>query len=190
MSWPRPARGEAHPVQYVVYADDGILYSEPFSNMRCQQRRCPQRRGKPAPVGARNQVCAQLLQLPWCELACSARTCLVVYAAKAVFYCPPQPVAYGRVRLVKGGSYGVVTWSKIGTHRIVFSSQVVCQDVPTCNLDTTYTDIPSFLMAYASSLSLALGFSSSLCIRRSRAAPMPYMSQSLNGFQQRRFLGP
>jgi len=31
----------------------------------------------------------------------------------------------------------VVTWSKIRTQRIVFSSQVVCQDVPTCNLDTT-----------------------------------------------------
>jgi len=33
----------------------------------------------------------------------------------------------------------VVTWFKIGTQRIVFSSQVVCQDVPTCNLDTTFT---------------------------------------------------
>jgi len=30
----------------------------------------------------------------------------------------------------------VVTWSEIGTQRIVFSS-LVCQDVPTCNLDTT-----------------------------------------------------
>ncbi len=25
-----------------------------------------------------------------------------------------------------------VTWSKIGTQRITFSRQVVCQDVPTC----------------------------------------------------------
>jgi len=30
----------------------------------------------------------------------------------------------------------VVTWSKIETQRIVFSS-LVCQDVSTCNLDTT-----------------------------------------------------
>jgi len=37
---------------------------------------------------------------------------------------------FGRLKVV-------VTWSKIGTQRIVFSSQVVCQDVPICNLDTT-----------------------------------------------------
>ncbi len=36
-----------------------------------------------------------------------------------------------------------------------------------------YTDIPSFLMAYAKSRSFALGFLSSLCIRCSRAGPMP-----------------
>ncbi len=34
----------------------------------------------------------------------------------------------------------VVTWSKIGIQRKVFSSQVVCQDVPICNLDTTGRD--------------------------------------------------
>ncbi len=36
-----------------------------------------------------------------------------------------------------------------------------------------YTDISSFLMAYAKSRYFALGFLSSLCIQRSRAGPMP-----------------
>jgi len=47
----------------------------------------------------------------------------------------------------------VVTWSKIGTQWIVFSSQVVCQDVPTCNLDTT---IQSFIEEKADSTILAV----------------------------------
>jgi len=40
-------------------------------------------------------------------------------------------------KLVSQDPNDVVTWSKIGTQRIVFPSQVVCQDVPTCNMDTT-----------------------------------------------------
>jgi len=33
----------------------------------------------------------------------------------------------------------VVTWSKIGTQQIVCSNLVIYQDVPMCNLNTTYS---------------------------------------------------
>jgi len=89
---------------------------------------------------------------------------------------PLQPVPAGRAWQVR--SVQVTCWNTV-TDYLTREYYSLCSNFRPSHYGLSresamaYADIHSFLMAYAKSLSFVLGFISSLCIRHSRAGPMP-----------------